>query len=174
VSPRTYRRPPALAESLPRRVTFPHAGPGRSPHPFLRPVRSVRGRNTTARDPSAPGSDPRRSWAGSKLRRGYAPAGGRLTRWLPRAARHRQLVEVRLPEHPARAAVVAWQERDEDEVAPESEAPKQRTARERAWTLALLGSIVSERGRADGKEVVAPVTGDVLDAALAAANDPLG
>ena len=99
-------------------------------------------------------------------------AGGRFTRWLHRKPRHRQLVEVRLPENLARAAVDAW--REEDEVAPESETPEQCTARQRAWTLSLIGSIVSERGQTQRNEVVVTLTRDVLDAALAAANDPLG
>lgn len=101
-----------------------------------------------------------------------ATADRRFTRWLHRKPRHRQLVEVRLPENLARAAVDAW--RQEDEVAPESETPEQRTARQRAWTLSLIGSIVSERGQTGRNEVVVPLTRDVLDAALAAANDPLG
>jgi len=70
------------------------------------------------------------------------------------------------------AAVDAW--REEDEVAPESETPEQRTARLRAWTLALIGSIVSERGRREGNEVVVPMTDDVIDAAITAADEPLG
>jgi hypothetical protein len=99
-------------------------------------------------------------------------AGGRFTRWLRRKPRHRQPVWVRLPEDLAQAAVDAW--REEDEVAPESETPEQRTARLRAWTLALIGSIVSERGRREGNEVVVPLTDDVIDAAIAAADEPLG
>jgi hypothetical protein len=82
-------------------------------------------------------------------------------------------VELRLPENLARAAVDAW--REEDEVAPESETPEQRTARLRAWTLALIGSmIVSEGGRREGNEVVVLLTDDVIDAAIAAADEPLG
>ena len=107
------------------------------------------------------------------LPRGHGTtAGGRFTRWLHRKPRHRQLVEVRLPENLARAAVDAW--REEDEVAPESETPEQCTARQRAWTLSLIGSIVSERGQTQRNEVVVTLTRDVLDAALAAASDPLG
>src|SRR5207247_2924609 len=101
-----------------------------------------------------------------------AAAGGRFTGWPRRTSRHRQVVEVRLPENLARAAVDAWQQ--EDELLPKSETPEQRTARQRAWTLSLIGSIVSERGRTEGSEVVVLLTGDVLDAALAAADEPLG
>ena len=108
----------------------------------------------------------------AKFREIGTNAGGRFTRWLHRKPRHRQLVEVRLPENLARAAVDAW--REEDEVAPESETPEQCTARQRAWTLSLIGSIVSERGQTQRNEVVVTLTRDVLDAALAAANDPLG
>jgi hypothetical protein len=99
-------------------------------------------------------------------------ADGRFTRWWQRWFRRRQTVEVRLPESLARAAVDAWQQ--EDEVAPESETPEQREARLRAWTLTLIGSIVSERGRTEGNEVVVPLTDDVVDAAIAAADEPLG
>ena len=107
------------------------------------------------------------------LPRGHGTtAGGRFTRWLRRKPRHRQPVWVRLPEDLAQAAVDAW--REEDEVAPESETPEQREARLRAWTLALIGSIVSERGRREGNEVVVPLTDDVIDAAIAAADEPLG
>jgi ferric-dicitrate binding protein FerR (iron transport regulator) len=101
-----------------------------------------------------------------------AVAGGRFARWLRHTPRHRQTIEVRLPQNLARAAVEAWQH--EDEVMPESETPVQREARTRAWTLALLGSIVNERGRTEGSEVVVPLRGDVLDAAFAAADNPLG
>jgi hypothetical protein len=101
-----------------------------------------------------------------------AVASGRFARWFRRTPRHRQTIEVRLPQNLARAAVEAWQQ--EDEVMPESETPEQREARTRAWTLAFLGSIVSERGRTEGSEVVLPLRGDVLDAALAAADEPLG
>jgi hypothetical protein len=103
---------------------------------------------------------------------GEVVAGDRFARWLRRTPRHRQTVEVRLPQSLARAAVAAWNQ--EDEVMPESETPEQREARTRAWTLALLGSIVNERGRTEGSAVVVPLRGDVLDAALAAADDPLG
>jgi len=99
-------------------------------------------------------------------------ARGRLARWSRRRSRHRQTVEVRLPEKLARAAADAWQQADED--APESETPEQSEARFRAWTLAFIGSIVSERGRREGSEVVVPLRGDVLDEALAAADEPLG
>jgi hypothetical protein len=99
---------------------------------------------------------------------------GGLRRWTQRTPRHRQLVEVHLPEHLARAAVDAWQQRDSEEVAPESESPRARAMRQRAWTLALLGSVVNERGRTDGGEVVVALSGDVVDAAVAAANRPLG
>jgi hypothetical protein len=99
-------------------------------------------------------------------------ADGRFARWWQRWFRSRQGVEVRLPESLARAAVDALQQ--EDEVAPESETPKQREARLRAWTLALIGSIVSERGRTEGNEVVVLLTDDVVDAAIAAADEPLG
>jgi hypothetical protein len=89
-----------------------------------------------------------------------------------RTSRRTPTYDVRLPETLARAAVEAWQQ--EDEVMPESETPEQREARTRAWTLALIGSIVSERGRAEGIEVVVLLSRDVLDAALAAADSPLG
>lgn len=98
-----------------------------------------------------------------------AVAGGRFARWLRRTSRRPPTFEVRLPEKLARAAVEAWQQ--EDEVMPESETPEQREARTRAWALAL---IVSERGRTEGSEVVVPLRRDVLDAALAAADAPLG
>jgi hypothetical protein len=99
-------------------------------------------------------------------------AGGRFARWLRRTPRHRETIEVRLPQNLAHAAVEAWQQ--EEEAMPESETREQREARTRAWTLALLGQAVNERGRTEGSEVVVPLSGDVLDAALAAADDPLG
>jgi hypothetical protein len=101
-----------------------------------------------------------------------AAAPARFPRWPRRTSRHRQTVEVRLPENLARAAVDASQQEDED--APESETPEEREARFRAWTLAFIGSIVSERGRREGSEVVVPLRGDVIDEALAAADEPLG
>src|SRR3954469_17781209 len=75
-----------------------------------------------------------------------APVRVRFPRWWHQQRRHSQQVEVRLPSSLASAAVEAWRE-DPDEVVPQSETPEQRTARLRAWTLALLGSVVSERGR---------------------------
>src|SRR3954452_7846943 len=102
-----------------------------------------------------------------------APVRVRFPRWWHQQRRHSQQVEVRLPSRLASAAVEAWREHP-DEVVPQSETPEQRTARLRAWTLALLGSVVSERGRTEGDEVVVRLSGDVLDAALAAADYPLG
>jgi hypothetical protein len=102
------------------------------------------------------------------------PRKGGLSGWFRPMPRHRQQVEVRMPEHLARAAIDAWQQGDPNEVVPESETPQERELRRRAWTLALLGSVVSERGRSDGSEVVVPLTRDIADEAIKAANEPLG
>ncbi|MCX4675152.1 hypothetical protein OG413_07410 [Streptomyces sp. NBC_01433] len=61
-------------------------------------------------------------------------------------------VTVRLPRAVAEAAVAAW-ERDESGDLGE-ETSEQSTLRDQAGDLALIGLVISERGRWEGEEVV--------------------
>lgn len=78
-------------------------------------------------------------------------------------------IEVRLPETLARAAVEAWEYDDEGPL--DAETVEQRLLRGRAATLALIGLAVSERGRADGNEVVIALSPDLIGLAVDAADD---
>src|SRR4051794_21604154 len=61
-------------------------------------------------------------------------------------------IEVRLPEHLARAAVEAWERDETGEVGAETF--EERAVRHQAATLALIGLAVSDHAVADGGEVV--------------------
>lgn len=78
-------------------------------------------------------------------------------------------IEVRLPDTLARAAVEAWEY--DDEGPSDAETVEQRLLRGRAATLALIGLAVSERGRAEGNEVVIALGPDLIGLAVDAADD---
>jgi hypothetical protein len=78
-------------------------------------------------------------------------------------------VEVRLPEHLARAALAAW-ERDE-RGGLDRETFEQRIVRHRAAALALIGLAVSEHALPDGDEVIVRLPPGLIGSALDAADD---
>jgi hypothetical protein len=78
-------------------------------------------------------------------------------------------VEVRLPKALARAAVEAW-EREGDEKEPEPESLEQRTERQRAGTLALIGLSIQRSGHYEGGEVIVDLSPDLIGLAIGAAD----
>ncbi|MFC9256636.1 hypothetical protein [Amycolatopsis thailandensis] len=76
-------------------------------------------------------------------------------------------IEVRLPKTLARAAAAAWDRDELDEFGEETH--EQYALRDQAGELALIGLVISERGRWEGDEVVVDLDVAAVGAAVRAA-----
>ena len=79
-------------------------------------------------------------------------------------------VRVRLPRALAEAAVASWNRKDPDEELP-AETPEQRTTRDRAATLSLIGLSIADGGVWAADEVVVDLDAWFIGNALQAAED---
>lgn len=79
-------------------------------------------------------------------------------------------IEVRLPSDLARLAVDAWA-RDETDDVPADESSTQRSSRDAAANLALIGLAVHASGVVDGDEVLVSIDAWQIGAALSVADD---
>lgn len=61
--------------------------------------------------------------------------------------------------------MAAWRRDDSDPV-PATEGPRDRQVRHQAGALALIGLAISERGRAEGGEVVVDLAPDLVGQAI--------
>ncbi|GIG58421.1 hypothetical protein Lfu02_27930 [Longispora fulva] len=76
-------------------------------------------------------------------------------------------ISVRLPRQLADDAVAAWHRDDEGDIGEET--PEQAAVRDHAAYLALIGLVITQRGVADGDEVVVDLDVTHVGAALRAA-----
>jgi Domain of unknown function (DUF4279) len=77
---------------------------------------------------------------------------------------------MRLPRELADRAVTAWH-RDDDSGPAKHETPRERTARHRAGTLALIGLAIEQTGKSDGGDVICELDAWHIGDALGAADD---
>lgn len=80
-------------------------------------------------------------------------------------------MEIRLPHPLGDAAVQAQQREDDGDAQLDDESCEQRIVRHRAGSLALIGSAIDDRGRADGDDVVVRLDAWFVGDALNAADD---
>lgn len=76
---------------------------------------------------------------------------------------------VRLPADLAGQALAAWQRDEAGQPGPESD--RQKSARQRAASLALIGLSVEQTGRPDGSGIVCELGASIIRAALEAVDE---